>query len=98
MRDEGNPLVLCPLRTADTTALPRLIGAARRLYHSCAFVVKLASLLPPGFGNANVPAQSNQSNRRDRGRQRENQPHRSGVPWTVCWTKRSQQISPESNQ
>ncbi len=70
MRDEGNRLALCPLKTADTTALPRLIGAARRRYHSCSFVVKLASLLSPGFGDANVAAQGNQSNRRDRRRQR----------------------------
>src|SRR5207244_5625502 len=94
----GNQLALCPLRTADTTALPRLIGAARRLYHSCSFVVKLASILPPGFGDANVSTQGNQSNRRDRRRQSKNQPHRSGMSRAVLRTKRSQQPATGADQ
>src|SRR2546425_3310797 len=58
----------------------------------------VVSILPPGFGDANVSTQGNQSDWRDRRRQSKNQPHRSGMSRAVFRTKRSQQPATGADQ
>jgi len=50
--------------------------------------ISSVDILPPGFGDANVATEHNQSNRRNRCRQGKDKPHRPGMPRTVCGTKR----------
>jgi hypothetical protein len=52
--------------------------------------ISLVDILSSGFGDANVPTQRNQSDRRDRCRQSKDKPHPRGISRTAFWTKRSQ--------
>jgi hypothetical protein len=81
------------IRHQDATArigtMPRSCVRSKRWRDEWARVrISSVDILPPGFRDANVATEHDQSNRRDRCRQGKDKPHRPGMPRTVCGTKR----------